>query len=172
MPRLYIANLKNNIMENPFNTEQNTAPKRSTLLTVFLVLTFIGSGLSFLSNAYFSMFFAHALDMVEYLAEDEAFGAILQPLAASVVQTGVWGYAFTTILYLASLVGAFMMWRLNKQGFHFYACAQIILLFVPMIFGFANFPSVFATLLTALFIFVYARELKIFAKPAEENVQE
>jgi len=159
-------------MENPFNTEQNTAPKRSTLLTVFLVLTFIGSGLSFLSNAYFSMFFAHALDMVEYFADDEALGAIFKPLIPTIVQTGMWGYGLTTILYLASLIGAFMMWRLNKQGFHFYACAQIIILFVPMILGLVSFPSVFATLLTALFIFVYARELKIFAKPAEENVQE
>jgi len=152
-------------MENPFNTEQNTAPKRSTLLTVFLVLTFIGSGFSFLFYAPLTLFFS---SIMEFIKDYDEF-AVLVPLIEPI---GLWGAALLAILYTCSLVGAVMMWKLNKKGFHLYACAQIIILLTPVILGTSSFPTIFSTLVAALFIFVYARELKIFAKPVEENVQE
>ncbi|MCL2412918.1 MAG: hypothetical protein FWC98_02135, partial [Bacteroidales bacterium] len=62
-------------MENPFNTEQNT-PKRSTLLTVFLVLTFIGSGLSLLTNGTFALLFNHMIELMNDLADSETWGAV------------------------------------------------------------------------------------------------
>ncbi|MCL2413696.1 MAG: hypothetical protein FWC94_00365 [Bacteroidales bacterium] len=155
-------------MENPFNTEQNK-PKRSTLLTVFLVLTFIGSGLSLLSNGTFALLFSHMIDLMHDLADSETWGAVFNDASiAQAEKLGVLGYALPAILYLFSLIGAVLMWKLNKRGFHLYATAQIIILFVPMMVGTGNFPGIFPTLLTALFIFVYARELKIFEKPIEE----
>jgi len=155
-------------MENPFNTEQNN-PKRSTLLTVFLVLTFIGSGLlSFLPNTLIALFFEQAKEMFENIALDYDMEAAFKPLMNAMENTGIWGYGFSAILALVSLVGAVLMWNLNQRGFHLYASANIISLFVPMLFGIASFPSIFWTLITALFIWVYARELKIFAKPVKE----
>ena len=154
-------------MENPFNTEQNK-PKRSTLLTVFLVLTFIGSGLMFVSTGFVSSFFDYTVELMHDFADDETWGTAFEASITQMEKAGKWGYALWAILYLTSLIGAFLMWRLNKRGFHLYATAQIIILFVPMMVGTGNFPGIFPTLLTALFIFVYARELKIFEKPIEE----
>jgi hypothetical protein len=149
-------------MENPFT--ENTKI-RSTLLTVFLVLTFIGSGVSFLSNAYI----AASLDSVVAFVEDAAyndnmaaFAAILEQSINTMERVGVGYFALFALLYLVSLFGAFFMWKLKKIGFHLYASAQIVALFIPMIFAIEKFPGLFGTALAALFIWIYARELKIF----------
>ena len=156
-------------MENPFNTEENK-PKRSTLLTVFLVLTFIGSGFAFIGNAYTSLSFENIIELVEELADDDAMATLSSLLERSVEmmeKVGPRYYGIIALLALISLVGAVFMWRLNKLGFHFYASANLILLFIPMLFGIAKFPDMFGTVVTALFIWVYAREMKIFSKSYE-----
>ena len=156
-------------MENPFNTD-NT-PKRSTLLTVLLVLTFIYSGLSFISNSYVSLFTNQVIEFVEYLADDDAMATVATVLEQSVrtiEKFGSLGYGLVALLYLVSLIGAYLMWKLNKHGFHFYAAAQIVLLLTPMLFGTAKFPTLFPIMITAFFIFMYARELKVFEKTTEE----
>jgi len=157
-------------MENPFNTQENT-PKRSTLLTVLLVLTFIGSGFTFIGNGYTSLFFENVVGLVEEAADDDSFatlGALLDQAVKNMEKVGAGYFGFLSLLALISLAGAVLMWKLNKLGFHLYASAQLVLLFIPMVFGLVKFPGVFETLITALFIWLYARELKIFVR----NVQE
>jgi hypothetical protein len=151
-------------MENPFNTAENT-PKRSTLLTVFLVLTFIGSGLSLVLYTYVSTSLPTIIEYVEDIADEDEMTAFAPLLEQSVImfeKVGAGYFGLVALLSLICLVGAFFMWKLNKLGFHFYASAQIIMLFIPMIFGIEKFPGLFGTALTALFIWIYARELKIF----------
>jgi len=158
-------------MENPFNTEQ-TKPKRSTLLSVLLVLTFIGSGLNFIGTAYVASSFNNVIELIEELADDDAMApmaSLLENTIKMMERTGAGYYGLMALLSFACIVGAFLMWRLNKLGFHLYASAQIIMLFLPMIYGVVKFPDVFGTLVTAIFIFVYARELKIFAPKNQEN---
>jgi hypothetical protein len=153
-------------MENPFITQEN-APKRSTVLTVFLVLTFIGSGFNFIGNAYTSLAFENVLEMIDDLVYDDsmaAFAAFFEQAAKVMEKGGVLYYGILTLLALVSLTGAFLIWKLNKFGFHLYASAQILMLFIPMVFGMIKYPGLFATALTALFIWVYARELKVFNK--------
>jgi hypothetical protein len=156
-------------MENPFNTEENK-PKRSTLLTVLLVLTFIGSGAVLVSNAYVSLFFETTIDFIEEIADDDAMASMASLLERNIEamkKTGAGYYGLAALIALISVAGAVLMWRLNKLGFHFYASAQIILLFMPIAFGLIKFPGLFETLITALFIWLYARELKIFNKSYE-----
>ncbi|MDR1951836.1 MAG: hypothetical protein LBP96_06375 [Bacteroidales bacterium] len=151
-------------MENPFNTEE-TKPKRSTLLTVLLVLTFIGSGISLVGNAYLSLFLDQYVELIEDAVDDDAL-ASLSSLFDNLIETlekvGSGYFGLLALLALASVAGAVLMWKLNKLGFHFYASAQVLLLLIPMVFGVTKFPGVFETALTALFIWFYARELKIF----------
>ena len=153
-------------MENPFNTTENT-PKRSSLLTTFLVLTFIGSGASFISNAYISLFLETVVEYVEDLADDDAvagMAAMLETSIANMEKVGAPYFGLLSLLALVSLTGAALMWRLNRHGFHLYASSQILLLFIPMVFGLVKLPGLFETLISALFIWLYARELKIFEK--------
>jgi hypothetical protein len=151
-------------MENPFNTEENK-PKRSTLLTVLLVLTFIGSGFTFIGNAYLSLFYEQYIELIEEFADDDALASIASLLERTIEmmeKVGTGYYGILALLATISLAGAVFMWRLNKLGFHLYASAQIILLLIPMAFGLIKFPGLFETLISALFIWLYAKELKIF----------
>jgi len=157
-------------MENPFNTD-NT-PKRSTLLTVLLILTFIWSGISFVSNTYVSLALDQVIGFVEDAVDDDAMAGLAKTLEQSIKtmeKTGPIGFGLTALLALISLVGAILMWKLNPRGFHLYATANIVLLFVPMMFGTVKFPGVFETAVTALFIWLYARELKVFTKTSNEQ---
>ena len=151
-------------MENPFTTQENT-PKRSTLLTVFLVLTFIGSGFAFIGNIYTSLGFETLLESMEEAMDDDAltaFSTMLEQSVKTMTKAGSSYFGLLALLALISLTGAILMWKLNKYGFHLYASVQIILLFIPMLFGLVKLPGLFETGMTALFIWVYARELRIF----------
>jgi len=65
------------------------------------------------------------------------------------------------ILYAISFTGAILMWNFRKIGFHLYTLAQIILLIVASVFlkG-MPFPW-FDILMTAMFVYVYAKNLKL-----------
>ncbi len=171
-------------MENPFNTQENK-PKRSNLLIVLLVLTVLNNGCSFYQSVKNAL---HTEAVIETLQtsletlegiEDEANGAsmgdLLSGSVATVEQTiaivesyGPLYYIIVAVLAAMSLLGAFFMYRLNKLGFHLYASSQVLGLLLPFAFGMTNFSStllfvsnILGILFTALFIWLYARELKI-----------
>jgi len=76
-------------------------------------------------------------------------------------QSSIWYFIFNTILCGVSLVGAYLMFRLRKIGFHFYTVAHIFLLITPMIY-LAGYKADFAsTVITAIFIFLYYTNLRI-----------
>ncbi|MCL2027514.1 MAG: hypothetical protein FWG79_03400 [Bacteroidales bacterium] len=157
-------------MENPFNTQENK-PTRSGLLTTLLILTFIWSGISFIGNVYVMTSFDSVIEYVEDVMDDESMAALTAVLEQSIQtmeKVGVGYFGLLALLLAIGLAGAVFMWRLNKFGFHLYASAQIIMLFIPMVFGLIKYPGVFDTAISALFIWLYARELKIFNK---EHVQ-
>jgi hypothetical protein len=76
-----------------------------------------------------------------------------------VIEAG-WGYYLLTLLFnLGSLTGAILMWKLIKNGFHFYALSNLAMLFLPTFFlGIAI--SWFAIFFTVGFIGMYALHLK------------
>jgi len=151
-------------MENPFTTTENNKPKRSTLLSVLLVLTFIGSGFNFIGNGYTSLFFNSIIELIEETADDDTMTSLASLLERSVEmmeKAGPVYYGLVTLLFIVSVVGAVFMWTLNKLGFHLYASSQIILLVIPMAFGLVSFPDILGTVITAIFILLYARELKM-----------
>ncbi|MDR2908087.1 MAG: hypothetical protein LBU91_08890 [Bacteroidales bacterium] len=164
-------------MENPFNTEENNnQTKRSALLTVLLVLTFIGSGFNFISNAYLSLNLQSVLEAITELGDDEdmssTFGSLFEQSLAIMESAGALYYGIVALLGACSVAGAVLMFRMNKLGFHFYAAAQIVWLLIPTLFGVEKFPGILSIILTALFIWLYARELNMFEKQHTSSQQE
>ncbi len=144
--------------ENSFDEVQNDMgqPKRPKTLTVLCILTFIFTGLGALSSIL-TPFYADT--MVEFMKsgpnfDEEAMAENLKVLTAG------WGYYMLTLaLTIGSLIGAIMMWKLKKNGFHFYAVSNLALLFVPtLVLGMTI--SWVAILLTSCFIGLYAMQLK------------
>ena len=72
--------------------------------------------------------------------------------------------SFTLLLSLLSILGVFMMYKLNKKGFIIYTIANLTLVIVPFIYYFNNTVGQLLIALqffvSALFILLYASQLK------------
>jgi len=132
---------------------QKEPGKRTDLLTVLCVLTFIGSGLAAFSNLFIFLSFEEMLTIVdEYEVEIPGFDMMMSGGRRFFI-TGF-------ILYTFSWVGALQMWKLKKIGFHLYTGAQIFILVLPVIMIVSYQFSIFSLLFTAVFIAGYAINLK------------
>lgn len=130
-------------------------PPRPTLVTVFCILSFIGSGMSGIS-----------LFMV-YASYNE-IAPMLQELSSGIPGMELFARATKNfflagaVLNLFSFIGVNLMWRMKKAGFHFYAGAQALILFLPMIY-IQDYPlPILDGIITALFVGFYATKYKLF----------
>jgi hypothetical protein len=153
-------------MSDYFPNEQNPKPSpvlRTPSLTFICILTFVFSGLMFLSSLFCSLYYYYIPGLIEDSPYTKAFSSIegWTETIKLMTQTNIWFFIFNTILYGVGLVGAYLMFRLRKIGFHFYTVAQILLLIIPMIYV-AGYKTDFATtVITAIFIFLYYTNLRI-----------
>jgi hypothetical protein len=91
----------------------------------------------------------------------EVFESQLQMDAVELILTvNPMFYLLQAVLFLFSLIGAYLMWNLKKSGFHLYAIAQILLLIIYKVFmTSAPFPLI-PMLITITFILLYYRNLQ------------
>ena len=127
--------------------------KRSDLLTILCIFTFIGSGLAAFSNLFIYLSFDEMITIIEDYEVDIPGFDMMMSGGRRFFITGF-------ILYTFSWVGALQMWKLKKIGFHLYTGAQIfiLLLFIIMVPSYTF--SIFSLLFTAVFIAGYAINLK------------
>jgi hypothetical protein len=133
---------------------------RPELLKILCILTFIGSGLSLLSNSIMFMTIDiireyYKNGMFDFLAEDMDIGVleILFSINASY-------FIFQAALFSLTIYGTYLMWNLKKYGFHIYAIAQILLLILPQVFlPSLPFPT-FELIVSLIFITLYAKNLQ------------
>lgn len=135
------------------NRQQHSIPSRPPLLTILCILSFLGSGISMLSF------------LMIYTSYEEALPMILEfsDLIPGLEYFAIAGRGFFLsgfILYLLSVAGVSLMWRMKKAGFHFYTASQIMVLLLPVIY-IKSFPFQFSeAIITLLFIIFYSRFLK------------
>jgi len=129
---------------------------RPTWLSVLCILTFIGSGISSVSFLMVYLSYEEALPMMEEIGSMVPGMELLATAGKNFFLTGFF-------LYFFSVMGANLMWRLQKIGFHFYVASQALLIFLP-VFYIKGFPlPVYEVVITAGFIFFYSRFLKLMA---------
>jgi len=118
---------------------------RSNLLTALCLLTFIGSGTSFIGFFLAAVFFEKTSELIIKYSSTHSLEAI-SPLY------------FTLFMALSavSLVGAIRMWKLHRDGFILYTVSQLIILFLPVIWLDRNSFSVTGAIFTAVFVGGYA----------------
>ncbi len=142
----------------------NTAPQenqKSQLFKIFLVLSMIYGGLSVFSNLV-----VYAMtDVIRQTFEGkEKINFMGMDLDLSLfMNTDKNFFLYQSILYAVSFLGAWLMWRKRKIGFHFYTLSQILLLIVATAFLTGMPFPLYDIILTALFIYVYARNLKFMS---------
>jgi hypothetical protein len=157
-------------VENPFEEK----PPRSTFLTVLCTLTFIGSGWSVLSNTF--SLITHDIDKLVRQVEItsrlmEQGGTWWSYMLSSSVEVllvmaehGKEILAFSLLLNLLSLAGAFEMFRLRRRGLLLYAVAQLLAPFIlPCYAGFSWIVTAgfsLSVLFSLVFILLYASHLR------------
>lgn len=143
---------------NPF--KENERPQRSPLLLVLAILTFIGSGFSFLT--YFSLAFS-----TNYMpAIIESYKSMGMPeemmnTFEQLMNVSSWQYLLLSLGYALSIIGAALMLKFNKVGFHLYVISQIILFILcNLVIKGALTMNWFAIFTSVLFIVLYGMLLK------------
>lgn len=122
---------------------------RSVSLNALCILTFIGSTTSFVAYFLASLFFEKASYIIIKYSNWHSVEAI-SPLY------------FTLFMALSaiSLVGAIRMWKLHRDGFFVYTAAQIVLIFLPVVWIGWNSFSDTGAIFTAVFVGGYAMNWK------------
>jgi len=143
-------------MEEPgILPDQKVKSQRPKLLTVLCILTFIGSGMNFFSNAMIAAFYDAFTEIAGTFAEKFNL-----PGMDIIMESPPVFFLASAILYAGSFAGAFLMWRLRKTGFHIYTIAQILLIIAPMYFLKMSKPSFFDILFSGIFVVLYSINLK------------
>lgn len=124
-------------------------PIRTNFLSALCIMTFIGSSSSFITYFLASVFFDKTSELIIKYSNWHSTDAI-SPLY------------FTILMALSalSLAGAIRIWKLHRDGFYIYSIAQIIVLFIPVIWlGWSGF-SVTGAIFTSVFLIGYGINLK------------
>jgi len=134
----------------------NKVSPNFVLLKILCVITFIGSGLGFLSYGIIGLihsFFSSNLSLIP----DEQNRELIEMMLSA----GRMFFFLNALLYAVSFAGAILLWRLKKLGFHLYAASQLLLLILPMAY-IKGFPMPGTNIfLTILFIWGYSGFLKV-----------
>jgi hypothetical protein len=153
------------IYQDPF--EEN---KRPGFLTFLCVLTFIGSGLSMLSNLFLPMI---APIIVEGL-HNSSFASISGMIETyeQVLVTPIWQFYLLALFCATSILGAVYMLKTKRIGFHIYAISQLAQMGIgQFIIGEYFKPNYFGLFLTLLFIGLYTIYYKKFTSLEKENIE-
>ncbi|MCK4570250.1 MAG: hypothetical protein KAT76_08160 [Bacteroidales bacterium] len=128
-------------------------PKRPQLLTILCILTFIGSGFGV---------FVFFIVAVNYEGTMEIMRTVYanMPEARFLLDAPRDFFLISFIISASSVMGAVLMWNLRKTGFHIYTSAQLINLILPFIYFGGETNPFLNILLTALFVYLYARNLQ------------
>ena len=153
---------------------QKEPERRPEMLTVLCILSFINAVyngiVNFISFAFYDSFVAlleqmrNGEGMFEEMAEQVGDNWETMTDAASLAfSVGKAYYFIEMVLFIASFIGVFMMWRMQKKGFHVYAISQILMLITASIFVISKVGGGFplgSVLMTVLFILMYLGHYK------------
>ncbi|MEN8225387.1 MAG: hypothetical protein ABFS05_08510 [Bacteroidota bacterium] len=131
----------------------DTQPKRPQLLTILCILTFIGSGMGVIGFLSVTVNYEASMEALRTLYAD-------LPEASFLLQAPRDFFLISFILMAFSVAGAVFMWNMRKVGFHLYTSAQLIYLALPFIYFHNQANPFLNVILTALFVYLYARNLQ------------
>jgi len=122
---------------------------RPALLNVLCILTFIGSGIAFIGYFLASLFFEQVPELIIEYSSWHSVEAI-SPVYFTLLMA----------LFALSLTGAIRMWKLHRDGFFLYVFAQLVLLFLPVLWINPQAFSETNAIFTTIFIVGYSINLK------------
>ena len=146
-----------------FNEFADPKPQRPFALSLFCVLSFINAvyqfivgTMMFLSFNFLKKLFSDE-EVLEQLEESNVGMGDFSEAIDALFAPGRSYYIIMALLYAASFVGVYYMWKLLKKGFHIYSISQIVILITEVLLftnvtGESPWGSV---IITAVFISMY-----------------
>ncbi|MBO4738407.1 MAG: hypothetical protein J5606_02470 [Bacteroidales bacterium] len=143
--------------------------QRPSMLLVLCILTIINNGFSILSGMMYYVLYNKLPAMLETFSETmsekmlEINGNenIFEEAVNLIINTPRIYYLLLVLVAVLAIVGAVYMLKLKKLGFHFYIVSQILVLALPMIFISVKSFSFGGFVISALFVYLYSKHLKI-----------
>lgn len=152
--------------------EDNIFLARRRGLRIVLVLSFIGSGLSFFSYAMMSIGMQSFQAM--YNSGSMTFPSEMSVFMEQLMETPRAFFVCSALLYAMSLGGLALMWNIRKNGFHMYTLAQLLLLLVTVLFLGRDRLALGDVMLTLLFVVYYFSAMRQLdaLKPQNDTEEE
>lgn len=152
--------------------EDNIFLARRRGLRIVLVLSFIGSGLSFFSYAMMSIGMPSFQAM--YNSGSMTFPSEMSVFMEQLMETPRAFFVCSALLYAMSLGGLALMWNIRKNGFHMYTLAQLLLLLVTVLFLGRDRLALGDVMLTLLFVVYYFSAMRQLdaLKPQNDTEEE
>ena len=151
----------NEYYKNPFEEKQ-----RPGFLTFLCVLTFIGSGISLLSNLISPLF---APIFIEVVQSSPLFSGSIE-IYEQMLETPIWQFYLLALFCATSILGAVYMLKMNRIGFHIYVISQLAQMCIGLfiIGGFFK-PTMFSVVVAVMFISLYGMYYKKFTPLTPET---
>ena len=127
----------------------NKVNNRPPFLSALCILTFIGSTIGFLGYFVAALFFEKTSELIIQYSSWHSVDSI-SPLYFTVLMA----------MYALSLAGAIRIWKFHRDGIYLYIFAQLIILFLPVIWINGQTLSATNTIITVVFIIVYGLNWK------------
>ncbi len=131
---------------------------RPPTLEALCLLSFAGGGLGFLLYLAAALFFRTAEKLIDQWSSITDT-AVLSP-----------GYFMLfSLLFLISITGVYLMWKMHRSGFFIYSAAQLGIFCLPLMWlGQEAFSSV-SLIFTVMFVSMYASQVKKMKGHSLEN---
>jgi len=169
----------NNFSEEVLEEQKNQQKKRPVFLLVLCILTFVYSGIYFITELILLLVGQQTPKQMKMivrayaqLASDmrkagSSFGGeVYDQVADQVVQINNNHFAYhgMTVFFVGlGIIGAAIMLKRMKLGFHFYVIYSLVVTAIPYLFVTSDaIPlagTIFNLFISALFVFMYSRNL-------------
>lgn len=134
-------------------TENHTI--RPQFLKVLCILSWINAGITIISSSLYKIVsgdFAQSLNFIS----DENLKKEMFLQMEFLEGNSIW----IVLLYLVSILGVYLMWNRDKNGFYLYTIVNVGLVLLPFtFFPFSALDLISSSLMTVAFIFMYSRNL-------------
>ena len=136
--------------------KDNQTGQQIKMLRMICTMTFLGSAAGAFSYGFIGADPQWFLDNAR-----QGMNQDMLDLLKVVISPGRSFLLIMALLYAASFLGALLMWKLNKKGFHVYTLSQSLLLIAPLAF-LKGVPTAWLNVIvTLLFIFTYSRFIRL-----------
>ena len=131
---------------------QNIRPQ---FLKVLCILSWINAGITIISSSLYKMVSGTVTQSMDFISDETLKKEMLLQIEF-LNGNSIW----IVLLYLVSILGVFLMWNRNRNGFYIYIAVNVGLVLLPFtFFPFSAMDLISSSLVTVVFIYMYSRNL-------------